>query len=262
MQSSFLFLGTGASGGIPMVGCNCSICHSENPHNKRLRPSGLLSLGDKKILIDTGPDLRYQLLRGSIDHLDGVILTHTHFDHIAGLDELRAFYMLKRQVLPLLLSFSSLEDLKRRYDYLFKQRSWGVTLAAQLHFQVLENERGETEFLGVPLRFMTYEQGGMRVNGYRFGEFAYVTDIRNYPESIFQDLEGVRYLVLSALRTTPSPVHFTFEEAIAFVRKIGPKQVFFTHISHEVDHEKIGKTLPPGFALGYDGLTIHFEYHE
>ncbi|NGX46326.1 MAG: Ribonuclease BN [Chlamydiae bacterium] len=242
-----------------MVGCNCEVCHSDDPHNKRLRPSGLLTFGDKKILVDTGPDLRYQMLKSSVDRLDGVILTHTHFDHIAGLDELRAFYLLKRQVLPLLLSFTSLEDLKKRYDYLFKEKSWGVTLAAQLHFQVLENERGETEFLGVPLSYMTYEQGGMRVNGYRFGEFAYVTDIRNYPESIFQDLQGVRYLVLSALRTTPSPVHFTLEEATAFAGKIGPEKVWFTHIAHEMDHEKAEKTLPTGFALAYDGLTIDFE---
>ncbi|NGX53660.1 MAG: Phosphoribosyl 1,2-cyclic phosphodiesterase [Chlamydiae bacterium] len=255
---TFLFLGTGASTGIPMVGCHCSVCTSSDSHNKRLRPSGVVTIGDKKLLIDTGPDFRYQFLHSGIDHLDGVLLTHTHFDHIAGLDELRTFYLLHRQVLPILASMETLENLKKRYDYLFKEKSLGVSLAAQLHFQVLENKRGETQFLDLPLSYMTYEQGGMQVNGYRFGDFAYVSDIYHYPETIFEDLKGVRFLVLSALRTTPSPVHFTIEEAIAFAKKVGVEKVWFTHIAHEVDHQKTQATLPEGFALAYDGLSIEF----
>ncbi len=241
-----------------MVGCHCAVCTSEDSRNKRLRPSGLITIEGKKLLIDTSPDFRAQILRSGVDHLDGVLLTHTHFDHIAGLDELRTFYLINRQVIPILASLETLENLKRRYDYLFKEKMWGISLAAQLHFQVLENSRGETTFLDIPLSYMTYEQGGMQVNGYRFGEFAYVSDIHNYPETIFEDLKGVRYLVLSALRRDPSPVHFTVEEAVSFAKKVQAEKTWFTHISHEIDHLTTEAALSEGFSLAYDGLSIEF----
>lgn len=261
MNAEFLFLGTGGSGGVPMIGCRCPVCISEDPHNKRYRPSGLLTINGKQLLIDAGPDFRMQALHFCINHLDGVLLTHTHFDHVAGLDELRAYYLLQRKNLPILVSQATLHDLKRRYDYLFKDKSWGVSLAAQLDFHVLESSRGTTEFVGIPLDYVSFEQGGMEVNGYRFGSFAYISDIRNYPETIFEDLSGVEILVLSALRHEPSMMHFHIEEAIAFSRKIGAKNTYFTHIGHELEHTSTNRSLPKGFSLAYDGLKLEFYDH-
>lgn len=256
MNSTFLFLGTGASCGVPMIGCHCAVCSSQNPHNKRLRPAGLLTIGEKRILIDVGPDFRIQALLHHLDQLDGVIITHAHFDHIAGLDELRTYYLLHRQVFPLLASEATYLDLKKRYDYLFHPKTWGLSLAAQLDFQVLKGERGHTKFLDIPIQYMTYEQGGMKVSGFRFGTFAYISDIRNYPETIFEDLSGVKTLVVSSLRKEPSLMHFGFEEAISFAKKVGAQRIYLTHISHETDHAEGHTSLPPEVSLAYDGLKI------
>lgn len=255
-NNEFLFLGTGASAGVPMIGCTCPVCRSTNPRNKRLRQSALLQINDKVLLIDSGPDFRAQALQYTISRLDGVLLTHTHFDHVAGLDELRAYYLLYRQPLPILVSTATLTDLKRRYDYLFREKSWEMSLAAQLDFCALEEERGETSFLGIPIRYMSFEQGGMQVFGFRFGNFAYLSDIRNYPETIFEDLQGVETLVISALREKPSLMHLSFAEAIQFAERVGAQKVFFTHIGHDAEHEEIQSQMPSGMQLAYDGLTL------
>ncbi len=243
-----------------MIGCNCPVCSSQNPRNKRLRPSALLSIGEKQLLIDSGPDFRQQALAYRINRLDGVLITHTHFDHVAGLDELRVYYLLYRKNLPVLVSKASLQDLKKRYDYLFREKSWGMSLAAQLDFQTLEKERGETTFVGVPLKYVSYEQGGMTVNGFRFGSFAYISDIKNYPDTLFEDLKGVEILVLSALRQETSYMHLSIEEAVAFSQKIGAKQTYLIHLGHELDYETASAALPSGVELAYDGLKVGFNY--
>lgn len=257
-QGKFLFLGTGGSAGIPMIGCDCSVCLSNNPKNKRLRPSGLIDIGGKRLLIDSGPDFRFQALHYNITRLDGVFLTHTHFDHVAGLDELRTYYLLHRLIIPVLVSSEALESLKKRYDYLFREKDWGMSLTAQLDFQVLEDMRGSTSFCGIPLRYVSYEQGGTKVNGYRFGDFAYISDIKKYPETIFDDLNGVKTLVVSALREPVSQMHLSLEEAVEFGRKVGAEQTYFTHVAHEVDHESVNQKLPDGFAVAYDGQEVEF----
>lgn len=254
-----LFLGTGASAGIPMIGCKCSVCLSSDPHNKRMRPSALLEIEGKKLLIDVGPDFRTQALRFGIDHLDGVLLTHSHFDHIAGLDELRIYYILYRKPIHLLTSTSTMQALQKRYDYLFQKKIHGVSLSAQLEFTVLSNERGEIEFCDIPFSYFSYEQGGMIVNGFRYKNFAYVSDIRNYPESIFDDLQGVSHLVLSALRPKSSLMHLSFEEAIAFVARVGAPKTYIIHLSHEVDHNNEEKYFPNHIKLAYDGLSVEIK---
>lgn len=257
-MAEFLFLGTGGSTGIPKIGCKCPVCKSTDPHNKRLRPSGLLTVKGKKLLIDAGPDFREQALKYEIDTLDALLLTHTHFDHVAGLDELRVYYLLTRKSLPVLVSEETKQNLQRRYDYLFREKRWGVSLTAQFDFHVLEGDRGEMTFVDIPLFYMTYEQGGMRVNGYRFGPFAYISDIRHYPETIFEDLKGLDHLVLGAVRNEPSNMHFNIEEAVAFAQKTGAKNAYFTHIGHEIEHVQTNATLPPGISLAYDGLRVEF----
>ncbi len=252
----FLFLGTAASAGVPVIGCKCSVCSSSSPYDRRLRPSGLLKIGDLSFLIDVGPDFREQALKYGIDSLSGLLLTHTHYDHIAGIDELRIYYLKTQKKLPCLLSKESLEDLQKRYDYIFQPMKEGSLLSAQIACTVLEKDAGKVDFLGVEFGYMSYFQGGAKVTGFRIGDFAYISDISKYDPSIFSALKGVNTLVLSALREEPSPHHLSLDEAVEFSRGAKAKITRLTHISHGLDHEKINRKLPPSIQLGYDGLEM------
>lgn len=258
MKGTFLFLGTGASAGVPVIGCRCDVCKSSSPFNRRLRPSGVIEIKGKSLLLDAGPDLRQQALAHGLDRFDGILLTHTHYDHISGIDELRAFYLREKKPLSCLLSQESLEDLKQRYCYLFRSAEDRANLSVQLEFEVLKQEAGSVVFKGVPISYCSYFQGNAKVTGYRIGNFAYISDIRTFDESIFSGLKDLHCLVVSALRFDPSPVHFSIQEAIAFATKVGAKQTWITHISHHLDHQKTEQMLPPDIRMGYDGLKIEF----
>lgn len=262
MNGHFLFLGTGASMGIPVIGCRCPVCRSDSPCNKRTRPSGLITVDKQKILIDVGPDFRYQALTHHIDHIDGVFLTHAHHDHTASLDELRVFYMRSKHVLPCLLSQETALDIQTRYAYIFGDPDHPEKLISRISLQVLPGDRGETSFLGLKVSYFTYEQAKMKVTGFRLGNFAYVSDIRTYPESIFDDLKGVQVLVISALRFEPSPFHLGIDEAVDFSRRMGASSTWLTHIAHELDHEATNAYLPPNVRMAYDGLEIYFKIDE
>lgn len=256
--AEFLFLGTGGSAGVPVIGCSCSVCTSSDAHNKRLRPSGLLTCAGKTLLIDSGPDFRYQALRYGINALDGLLLTHSHFDHIAGLDELRIYYLKSRKPLPVLLSEPTLLDLKHRYEYLFREKRSGSSLTAQLDYQIIQ--KPNSTFLGFTIGSTQYEQGGMPITGFRFGTLAYITDIRTFPETIFADLAGVKILILSTLKNEPSYMHFSIEEAITFSRKVGAEKTYLTHTGHELDYALTNALLPEDIQLAYDGLKLRFDY--
>lgn len=258
-EGSLLFLGTGGSMGIPVIGCTCSVCRSESLYNKRLRPSVLLKVGEKTILIDAGPDFRTQALTHGITRLDGVMFTHAHHDHTAGLDDLRVYYMWMRRPLPCLASRETAEELTTRYSYIFDASKATHKLVAKVSLQLLEGERGEASFLGLKLRYFTFEQSGMRVNGFRFGNLGFVSDIYRYPETIFEDLQGVETLVISALKFETSHMHFSIPQAGEFALKVGAKNTWLTHIGHEVDHEKDKSRLPPNVRFAYDGLTLNFQ---
>lgn len=258
-QGKFLFLGTGGSMGIPVIGCECAVCRSNSPFNKRLRPSGLLKILEKTILIDCGPDFRLQMLNHHIKHIDGVIFTHAHYDHTGGFDDLRIINARSKKIIPCLLSEATAIELKMRFPYIFDINEPLATITTKASLEYLTSTRGYVEFLGIPLRYMTYEQGGMLVNGFRFGNFAYISDIRHYPETIFEDLQGIETLVISCLRYEPSVLHFNVEEAVGFSKKVGASQAWFTHIAHELDHELTNSRLPPNYQLAYDGLEIDFE---
>ncbi len=259
MKGTFLFLGTGASAGVPIIGCTCAVCSSQDPRNQRLRPSGLIRMGDRTLLIDVGPDFRQQALRHRISHLDGLLLTHTHYDHIAGIDELRVLNFRMKKSFPCLLSAASYRDLKTRYYYLFEEEAAPEYKAARLDCHVLPDDQGEIEFLGLKIGYISYTQADMQVNGFRIGDFAYISDIREYNEKIFDSLRGVRTLVLSALRAEPSRVHLTLDEAVAFAERVGAKHTWLTHLSHALDHEKACQLLPSHVQLGYDGLEFSFQ---
>ncbi|MBI5272455.1 MAG: MBL fold metallo-hydrolase [Chlamydiia bacterium] len=256
---TFLFLGTGASAGVPIIGCKCPVCTSSSPRNKRLRPSGLLRLSGKTVLIDVGPDFRQQALRAGIERIDGLMLTHPHYDHIAGIDDLRIFYVRTHEPIPCLLSPQTLDELRIRYYYLFQPPSEGRALSAQIAFHALPRVEGEIRFLGLPLVYFSYVQSGTAITGYRIGDFAYVSDIKEYDPSIFSTLSGVRTLVLSALSEAQSRVHFSMDEAIQFAKKAHIDRTWLMHVSHASDHETLNRKLPKDIQLAYDGLEIAFE---
>jgi phosphoribosyl 1,2-cyclic phosphate phosphodiesterase len=253
MKNSFLFLGTGASMGTPVLTCKCEVCTSKSAFNHRLRPSGLLKLGQERFLIDPGPDFRQQGLKYGIDRLDGVLITHTHFDHVAGLDDLRVFYFLHKKTLPCLLSQESYDEIKRTHGYFFTK---ATDKGSRFEFHIIKKDFGTENFGGHRWQIMTFEQGGMKVTGYRLGTFAYVMDLKNFSPEIYQALKGVEVLVMSALRYSASPAHLSMEEAIAFATRVGAKQTWFSHIAHDLDHTTTNQQLPPGVKLAYDGLEI------
>ncbi len=252
MKGKFLFLGTGGSLGIPVIGCKCPICQSDKTENRRMRSSALLKVGKKNFLIDAGPDFHAQALKYNIEELEGVMLTHTHYDHIAGIDELRIFYFKEKKPVPVLVSKETLDELKVRYHYIMPENS----KEKRFHFEELEEDFGEVTFKGLKFELVSYFQGGMKVNGYRFGKLAYLTDVQAYSQEVIACLEGVETLVLSALRWTSSPVHFNIDDALEFASRVGAKQTYFTHIAHDLDHFETNKKLPEGIALAYDGLEL------
>jgi phosphoribosyl 1,2-cyclic phosphate phosphodiesterase len=257
MKATFLFLGTGASTGIPVIGCHCAVCESPSAYNRRLRPSGLIRASNQTILIDCGPDFRQQALRYRIEHLDALLLTHTHYDHIAGLDDLRGFFFRDRRALKCFLSEKSFEELKRHYDYLFEPDDGVSITKPQLEFELLKGDAGSLAIDGMKIDYFCFMQCKMPVNGFRMGELAYVTDIRSYDEKLFQSLNGVKKLVISAISKASTRAHFSVQEAIHFAGRIKAEQAWLTHIGHEIDHEKT--VLPSGVKIGYDGLEFEFE---
>lgn len=258
-KGRLLFLGTGGSAGVPMIGCSCAVCTSNDAKNRRMRSSALLKVGGKQLLIDAGPDFREQALRCGIVHLDAVLLTHAHSDHIAGMDDLRAFYFLTKEKLPCVLSADTLREVQLRYHYFFTPVTHGKSLSAQLDVQVLPSDFGHRDVAGVNVSYLSYFQQSTKVTGFRVGKMAYVSDIRTYSDEVIEALRGVEVLVVSALRHGLSAMHFGVDEAIAFARRVGATSTYLTHISHELDHGATNALLPSDVRLSYDGLEIEFD---
>ncbi len=237
-----------------MIGCKCTVCSSSSPKDKRFRPSGLLQVKGKSLLIDIGPDFRSQALQFHVHEIDGLLLTHTHYDHVAGIDEVRIFNVRQKGPLPCLLSRESFEEIQKRYYYFFNKEG----LSVKFQFIPLEKEEGEVVFLGVPIGYCSFLQGDMKVTGFRMGEFAYISDIQKYDSSIFSFLKGVRKLVLSALKPEPSPFHLSFDQAVAFSEQIGATETWITHVGHFLNHDALNALLPPRMRMAYDGLKLEF----
>lgn len=248
------FLGTGTSQGVPMIGCHCHVCSSADSKDKRLRSSILISYGSHQIVVDTGPDFRGQMLREEVPRLDAVLITHSHKDHIAGLDDVRAFNYLQQESIPIYGTTISHDALRREFYYAFSDHKYpGVP---QLELKEIEAAQ-PFELFGksvMPIEVMHYR---MPVMGFRIDNFAYITDAKTISEESFSLLEGVEVLVLNALQREAHISHFTLEEALEVVARIQPKQAYFTHISHRFGrHTEIQSELPPHVSLAYDGLQI------
>jgi len=261
MDGLLTFLGTGTSMGVPTLGCDCPVCTSTDPRDRRLRPSVLLrwrepgQAQERVVVIDTGPDFREQALRNGLTRVDAVFYTHPHADHIMGMDDLRplSFNVFREGgPIPLYASPDAAQVLERIYDYTFSPRStYPMRARVQLEPLAERTPVHGVEFLRVPLL-----HGEMEIAGFRFGRAAYLTDVSAIPESSFALLEGLDHLVVSALRHKPHPSHATVEQAIGWGRRIGARQTWLTHIAHELGHEETNRALPENIRLAYDGLSL------
>ena len=266
IEGSLTFLGTGTSMGVPSLGCSCAVCTSTDPRDKRLRPSILLrwpastpsGLDFRNIVIDTGPDFRTQALSQNLHRVDAVFYTHSHADHILGMDDLRplSFAMHKESgPIPLFVTRETRAVLERIYEYTFSPHSKYPNRARVILQDV--HEGAVIDNLRVtPIPVL---HGTLPITGYRFGNTAYLTDVSTIPEPSFALLEGLETLIVSALRHVPHPSHATVEQAVAWAERIGAKNTWFTHISHDLGHESTNAILPAGISLAWDGLTIPFK---
>lgn len=249
-------LGSGTSVGVPTIGCHCKVCRSEDPRNRRLRPSVCLRWEGNTVVIDTGPDFRQQALAHGIDRVSAVLFTHAHADHVLGLDDLRPFNFHQRGAIPVYASQATLEVIQRIFSYIFHDGP-SESSRPKIEIHVFPDEKiavGGIEFLPVPLKHGTGD-----CHGFRFGNHAYLTDHSEIPEESMELLEGLDVLFLDALRYKPHPTHSTVEQSLKTVERLKPRAAYFTHISHDLEHARAESLLPEGVRLAYDGLELELE---
>ena len=275
MSLKVTLLGTGTSHGVPMIGCTCAVCQSPDPRDRRTRPSLLIELSDgspdaaasasalasgvRSILVDTSTDLRAQALAYGVSRVDAILYTHSHADHILGLDEIRRFNVMQKTPMPCFADERTAADLRRTFAYIFKppdEPGGGIPQVSLFRIGGVFT-LGGLDIVPVPL---FHER--RPILGFRFGSFAYLTDCSAVPDASWPVLEGVRLLVLDALRDRPHPTHFSVDEALDVVARLQPERAFFTHICHDLPHAATCARLPPSVQLAYDGLSISFDIDE
>lgn len=250
------FLGTGTSTGVPMIGCNCDVCRSEDPRDHRLRCSALVTTDDnRQLLIDCGPDFRQQILASPCENLKAVLLTHQHYDHVGGTDDLRPFCYRDKDGLPVYAEKDVIDDLKRRMPYSFATHLYpGVPV-----FDVHEIDRGidfnvDGDITVTPLPVLHYK---LPIVGFRIGRLAYITDCKTMPATTLEKIKGVDTLVINALRHKEHISHMNLHQALDVISAVKPRQAFLTHLSHDMGrHGDIEPTLPRGVRIAVDGMTV------
>ncbi len=247
------FLGTGTSQGVPLIGCQCLVCKSDDPRDRRLRTSVLVETEGKTFVVDTGPDFRQQMLREEVHTLDAVLLSHEHKDHLAGLDEIRAYNFLMKKVMPVYATLRVQEAIRREYQYIFQAPEYpGIP---KIHLHTIGAAPFEAEGIPViPIEVMHHQ---LPVLGFRFGNFTYITDANYISPAEKEKIRGSEVLVLNALRREPHISHFTLGEAIELAEELGAGTTYFTHISHQMGlHADVEAELGPSMKIAFDGLRI------
>ncbi len=255
MKAILTVLGSGTSMGVPTIGCDCDVCSSSDPHDRRTRPSIMLEYGGSFVLIDTTPDFREQAIRERIRRLDAVLYTHTHADHILGIDDLRPLSFHRPGGIPLYARPEAGEFLRRMFRYIFDA---DYKFGGIAKVQLLPIE-GPLDLYGARFEPVTVIHGDTEIYGFRFGTAAYLTDFSSVPEASFEQLHDLDILFLDALRHKPHPTHSTVENSLRIVDRVKPKRAFFTHICHDLPHEATNATLPENVRLSYDGMKLEFE---
>lgn len=250
------FLGTGTSSGVPMVGCDCQVCRSRDPHDNRLRSSILVKSEKTTLVVDTGPDFRYQMLREEVKELDAVVFTHPHKDHLAGLDDIRAFNYRQQRPIDVYADALTEEAVRRDFYYAFSDTRYPGIPELNMHPIGLEPFMvGDIPVVPIQVWHMK-----MPVMGFRFGKFTYITDANRIEPGEKEKIRGSEILVLNALRREKHISHFTLQEAIDLVKELEVPRAYFTHISHQLGrHEEVSKELPQGIELAYDKLRLEIE---
>lgn len=256
MKAVLTVLGSGTSVGVPTIGCDCAVCHSSDPKDRRTRPSVLIEYNDRSILIDTTPDFREQAIREGIRRLDAVFYTHPHADHLLGIDDLRPLsYQHRPGKLPLYARPEAVEFIRNMFGYIFKA-NYKFGGLPQLELIPLT---GPLELFGAKFEPVTVIHGEMEILGFRFGSAAYLTDHSEIPEDSLTKLQHLDILFLDALRHQPHPTHSTVENSLRIVERLQPQRAFFTHICHDLPHQATNASLPGNVRLSYDGMKLEFE---
>jgi phosphoribosyl 1,2-cyclic phosphate phosphodiesterase len=256
MKARLMVLGSGTSMGVPTIGCDCAVCLSQDPHDRRTRPSVLVEYEGKAVLIDSTPDFREQAIRERIRRIDAVLYTHTHADHILGIDDLRPLsYLHKPHKLPLYARPEAAEFIRKMFAYIF-DATYKFGGLPQVELRPIS---GPVELFGASFEPIPVIHGETEIYGFRFGSAAYLTDHSEIPEASFSRLEDLDILFLDALRHKPHPTHSTVANSLQIVQRLRPKRAFFTHICHDLPHEATNASLPPNVRLSHDGMKLEFE---
>jgi phosphoribosyl 1,2-cyclic phosphate phosphodiesterase len=262
MDATLTFLGSGTSMAVPTLGCGCAVCtdaHRPGSLNRRTRPSILLHYNQHNVLIDTGQDFHAQAVRENLQHLDAVLYTHGHADHVLGMDDLRPLTFKKPEGLPLYADDATADAIERVFEYTFRKVDRYPT-SARVQMHRVPSEAGVAiDLFGARFLRIPVTHGRDTIAGYRFGTAAYLTDMSDIPAESLPLLEGLDILILDALRREPHPSHSHLENSIELVNKIAPRRAYFTHISHDLDHDATNASLPPHIRLAHDGLQLTFD---